>query len=378
LDVLVGGWVFKALPIDMKNTDKDRVQPGTVGMNKLQRRAMGLELGKKVTVELFRAPTEEAGAMATADAADADSAATNTGPAVFSHQVTKVSIEVDSLYQWDASAGAGSSGGVSSSTESLLKEDAIPPATVLAAIRTAIEGHIMQQGQMFRVGVEHPSSGVHTPFLCTITTLHHGAAAEAPSPTVRGKVLAATDVQLTVGKEFPGALRKLGGGACSGLGKVRPGKWHSLSMVVHADQGQIASFVDGYPCSTMTGLSPTDLRLRHKIIILGGAKAAESRGGDVRRVMLHNEMLTVKDIASLCMETANTHKTLGGCALKIQSVYRGECVRKLIREEAAEVARENALAGEGSQGKKKKKKDYSSSEESEDSYNSEDSCNSDY
>ena len=95
-----------------------------------------------------------------------------------------------------------------------------------------------------------------------------------------------------------------------------------------------------------TDLDPSDLRLHHKVVVLGGGKQAHMRGGDIRRMVIHSDALQGPDVMDVYLRLANDHPGIGGRAVRIQAVYRGYMMRKRRDEEIArnkaEFDRENA------------------------------------
>ncbi len=95
-----------------------------------------------------------------------------------------------------------------------------------------------------------------------------------------------------------------------------------------------------------TDLDPSDLRLHHKVVVLGGGKQAHMRGGDIRRMVIHSDALQGSDVMDVYLRLANDHPGIGGRAVRIQAVYRGYMMRKKRDEEIArnkaEFDRENA------------------------------------
>jgi hypothetical protein len=62
-------------------------------------------------------------------------------------------------------------------------------------------------------------------------------------------------------------------------------------FVVNAAIGEVRTYVDGEPNSVLTGIEAADLRLQHKLMVLGGGKQAQARGGDVRNMALYSKPL---------------------------------------------------------------------------------------
>jgi hypothetical protein len=205
---------------------------------------------------------------------------------------------------------------------------------------------------------------------------------------MRGCVLPSTKVELAMGKSSVSADRKLaamplvntngghatqsgsakhttfsnGGNHRDGMGRMRPGAWHFVSVSVAADAaGTMDVFVDGHRSNTIMGLRPEDLRLRHKLIVLGGGKQAQAKGGDVRRVLLASGSLAGSALNRLYCDTVDDNTAVGGCAVRIQALARGARVRNLARDEKIAMGIESeqeqeAKAKEEKESKVKKKK----------------------
>jgi hypothetical protein len=67
-----------------------------------------------------------------------------------------------------------------------------------------------------------------------------------------------------------------------------------VSVVVQPSEAKIATYVNGKLCHISTELDPSELRLHHKLVVLGGGKQAHARGGDIRRVVIHNKAFEEK------------------------------------------------------------------------------------
>ena len=97
------------------------------------------------------------------------------------------------------------------------------------------------------------------------------------------------------------------------------------------------------------------LKLQHKLVVLGGGRQSDARGGDVRRVVIHNAALdespsagiTNDEIKALFLRLAQANPAIGGRAMRIQAIYRGFIVRRRrTRElEAEKKALEAEAAG---------------------------------
>ena len=69
--------------------------------------------------------------------------------------------------------------------------------------------------------------------------------------------------------------------------RLRGGIWFIVSVLLEPAQGRISTFLNGHLANTATDVDPNILRLRKKLVFLGGGKQARTRGGDIRGVVLH-------------------------------------------------------------------------------------------
>jgi hypothetical protein len=127
------------------------------------------------------------------------------------------------------------------------------------------------------------------------------------------------------------------GGAVEDGRTMRAGVWHIISIAVKPEEGEMLSYVNGRLCHSASGLDPADLRLHHKLVILGGGRQAHSRGGDIRRVVIHSAYLDASGIESVFKKLANENPVIGGRARVIQSNYRGYLIRKKLTEQGIPV-----------------------------------------
>jgi Ca2+-binding EF-hand superfamily protein len=111
-------------------------------------------------------------------------------------------------------------------------------------------------------------------------------------------------------------------------GKIRPGKWAVVTVVVQPSQCRLVSYVDGSLCHVAEDLDPADLRLQHKVVVLGGGKMAHVRGGDVRRMVVHSAAMSTDQVRSLYYAVAQENPAIGGLLVKAQALYRRYRVRK--------------------------------------------------
>jgi hypothetical protein len=80
----------------------------------------------------------------------------------------------------------------------------------------------------------------------------------------------------------------------------------------------MTTYLDGQQLSVEEGLDPRDLTLGPRITILGGGKAAQARGGSVRRVILQDACLTAEQARATYLACAKDHPAMGGKLVCIQ------------------------------------------------------------
>lgn len=91
---------------------------------------------------------------------------------------------------------------------------------------------------------------------------------------------------------------------------VKANVWHVITMVVDAHEGLLKCFVDGKLSTQSHHLDPDSLTLRHQLVVLGGGKQAQARGGHVHRLCIHDTPLTAEQVAAHHQEAMaqfNTH-----------------------------------------------------------------------
>jgi hypothetical protein len=125
---------------------------------------------------------------------------------------------------------------------------------------------------------------------------------------------------------------------------MRTGVWHTVTVAVKPEEGEVSTYVNGRICHNASDLDPTDLRLHHKLVVLGGGRQAHSRGGDIRRVVIHSGCLDADAVQSLFFRLANENPAVGGRAVKIQAAYRGFHTRKVLSAEGVAVKMSRSVA----------------------------------
>ncbi len=115
--------------------------------------------------------------------------------------------------------------------------------------------------------------------------------------------------------------------------KMKPGYWAVVTAVVDPTKGTIITYINGKLCHEGVGLDPTEIRLQHKIVVLGGGKQALTRGGDIRRIMIHSVALDATSVRELADIMMTDNPGVGGRVTKFQAIFRGYYYRKLRRRE---------------------------------------------
>ena len=118
---------------------------------------------------------------------------------------------------------------------------------------------------------------------------------------------------------------------------VVAGRWQIITIAVKPEEGEMVTYVNGDVCHVSSGLDPSDLRLHHKLVVLGGGRQAHSRGGDIRRVMIHSAPLNEEGAKKVFYLLGNDNPSIGARVLLVQSLYRGYIVRKKLIEEGVAI-----------------------------------------
>jgi hypothetical protein len=114
--------------------------------------------------------------------------------------------------------------------------------------------------------------------------------------------------------------------------KILLNKWNIVSIVVQPVQGTVRTYINGWLCNIATELETADLRLHHKLMIFGGGKQAQSRGGDIRRIQICNSALMPTEIMTVFIAMASDNPGLGARLGIVQALYRGFHHRKVMRD----------------------------------------------
>lgn len=116
---------------------------------------------------------------------------------------------------------------------------------------------------------------------------------------------------------------------CVGAQKIGVEAWHVVTVCIDAAAERLVVYVDGKKSMEATGQK--DLHLQKNLGVLGGGKQAQARGGGVRRVFIHEQLLDEAQAAALeveCRADIDAYKILQ------------EARRKEAEEEAASKAKE--------------------------------------
>lgn len=84
---------------------------------------------------------------------------------------------------------------------------------------------------------------------------------------------------------------------------LKPETWHLVTVTVDSELGHVKAYVDGVECSDTKHAELEECTLRHKLIVLGGGKQAEARGGMVRRVLVHSDVLSAPVVQHLAQRS---------------------------------------------------------------------------
>ena len=79
--------------------------------------------------------------------------------------------------------------------------------------------------------------------------------------------------------------------------------WHSVCVLVNAELGQLQAYIDGVLALDVEGLQTEDLLLQPKIRLFGGGLEAHNRGGDARRLVIYNRVLTPTEIQGTALQS---------------------------------------------------------------------------
>ena len=128
----------------------------------------------------------------------------------------------------------------------------------------------------------------------------------------------ATSKVIATGGSAPAAVRST---------RVRPGQWVIVTVTVNPCAHSISTYINGLLCHEAADLEAEDLRLQNKLVVLGGGKQAHSRGGDLRRVLVHDDALDADAARAEYWRIAADSPTMAGPIARAQAVFRGWCLR---------------------------------------------------
>ena len=81
--------------------------------------------------------------------------------------------------------------------------------------------------------------------------------------------------------------------------------------------------MNGQVCHECTKLDPADLRMQYKLVVLGGGRQAQNRGGDIRRLTIHSKHFNSDEMQNLYYHLSQDNPAVGGRAVRIQAAFRG-------------------------------------------------------
>lgn len=130
-----------------------------------------------------------------------------------------------------------------------------------------------------------------------------------------------------------------GGGFSAEASKVRINVWAIVTIAVQPTEGKVTTYINGEKCNEAANMDPQDLKLQHRMVVLGGGKQAHIRGGDIRRIAILDKDLDEDSMKVLFIQLAKDSPVFGHRVARIQTVYRGFiCRKKITREREAEEA----------------------------------------
>jgi hypothetical protein len=123
---------------------------------------------------------------------------------------------------------------------------------------------------------------------------------------------------------------------------VRPDVWCIMSVNVNPDAGKISIFLNGVLLDEQNNINPSELRLQHKLTVLGGGKQAFNKGGDIRRITIHGAKFSELQVKEEYYRIADSSTLISKQARKVQALFRGHLERKkmtsILEEEEKKVA----------------------------------------
>jgi len=74
-------------------------------------------------------------------------------------------------------------------------------------------------------------------------------------------------------------------------GRLQPKRWHAVTVQVDSTAGEVLTYVDTRPCAVARGVDAHVLRLRGRLMVFGGGRQTEARGGSLRRIQVDSVVL---------------------------------------------------------------------------------------
>jgi hypothetical protein len=119
---------------------------------------------------------------------------------------------------------------------------------------------------------------------------------------------------------------------------ARAGIWLVISVAVRPSAGEVSTYINGNLCHVSDNLDPADLRLQYKLVVLGGGRQAQNRGGDLRRLTIHSRDFDNTEMRKLYYQLADENPAIGGRATRIQAAFRGYYKRKTLTAEGVKTS----------------------------------------
>ena len=110
--------------------------------------------------------------------------------------------------------------------------------------------------------------------------------------------------------------------------KIVPNIWYIISFNVNPLSGLLSCFINGKLSHEARDLDPAELKLQHKLNILGGGKQIHAKGGDIQRVIIHGATYSSNDVLSEYWKLVDSSSYYSFLIKKIQAIYRGKLARK--------------------------------------------------
>ena len=110
--------------------------------------------------------------------------------------------------------------------------------------------------------------------------------------------------------------------------KIVPNTWYIISFNVNPSSGLLSCFINGKLSHEARDLDPAELKLQHKLNILGGGKQIHAKGGDIQRVIIQGASYSSNDVLSEYWKLVESSSYYSFLIKKIQAVFRGKLARK--------------------------------------------------